>query len=206
MNKTSLKAVCYIRVSTKEQDEKTQLKALKQYAKQNNIEIVEVYVDKGESGGKVFIERPAARKLLNEIDLIKPDIILSWSIDRLGRTMIDTINTITSFEKMGYKVVTIKEEWMRTLNENIRNLILGILAWAAEFERKRMKERREEAWRQGKQKGRPVKIKDETLIKYFNKYYYLNKKDIWKIMKQDGYNISYDWFLSRLNKLLTTRK
>ena len=151
-----MKAVAYIRVSTREQDEHVQRKAIEEFAKSRNIEILRWYVDKGESGAKIFRERPGARQLLEELDKIKPDVIISWSIDRLGRTMLDTLNTIISLERRGYKVITVKEEWLQTLDDNIRELILSILAWVAEFERRRIRERQEEAWRQVQEAGRAL--------------------------------------------------
>jgi len=53
-----------------------------------------------------------------------------------------------------------------------------------------------------KQKGRPPKISDDIILKYLKKYKGLSKKDIWKIMVKDGYEISYDRFLRRIKKLL----
>ena len=85
---------------------------------------------------------------------------------------------------------------------NLRGNIRRLLSWVAEFERKRIRERQEEAWRQGKQRGRPPKVKDEVLLKYLKKYKGLSKKDIWKIMRQDGYELSYDRFLRRVKKLV----
>ena len=200
-----VRAVAYIRVSTRGQDENVQRKAIEEFAGKHGITIVKWYIDKGESGSKRFMDRPGARKLVEELDEVKPDIILGWALDRFGRTMLDTLNTVIELENKGYKVVTVKEEWLQTLDDNIRRLVLAILSWVAEFERKRIRERQEEAWRQGKQKGRPPKVPDEVILKYLKKYEGLSKKDIWKIMTRDGYDISYDRFLRRI-KLLNERK
>jgi len=196
-----MKCVAYIRVSTREQDEEIQRKAIEEFAKSRGLEILGWYVDKGESGAKPFKDRPSARELLEELDRIKPECIVAWSLDRLGRTMLDTLNTIIDLENRGFKVITVKEEWLQTLNSNIRKLILSILSWVAEFERRRIKERQEEAWRQGKQKGRPPKVPDEVLAQYLRKYRGLSKKDIWRILKANGYDISYERFLRRIKKL-----
>ena len=165
-----MKAIAYIRVSTKEQDEHIQRRAIEEFCKSRGNSIVKWYIDKGESGAKPFKDRPGAKQLLEELDVVKPDCIIAWSLDRLGRTMLDTLNTILELENRGYKVITVKEEWLQSLNDNIRKLILSILSWVAEFERKRIRERQEEAWRQGKQKGRPPKIREEELEHYLNKY------------------------------------
>ncbi len=202
-----MKGVAYVRVSTKEQDEEVQRKAIEDFTKKRGIEVVEWYVDKGESGGKPFRERPEANRLLSELDAVKPDIIVAWSLDRFGRTMLDTLNMILELERRGYKVITVKEEWLQTLDSNIRKLILSILAWVAEFERRRIRERQEEAWRQGKQKGRPPKVSDETIMQYYRKYRkYGTIKYVWLRMKEDGHNISYDRLRKRLRKLLKNKK
>ncbi|MEM1556004.1 MAG: recombinase family protein [Candidatus Bathyarchaeia archaeon] len=200
-----LRAVGYIRVSTREQDEEVQVGAIEEFAKNRGFELVGVYVDKGESGAKPFAERPEAQRLLSELDAIKPDAIIAWSLDRFGRTMLDTLNMVLSLEGRGYKVITVKEDWLQTMDDNVRKLVLSILSWVAEFERKRIKERQEEAWRQGKQKGRPKKVSDNILLEYIKKYAkYGSKKYAWLRLKEDGYNISYDRFLRRLKDL--TRK
>ena len=187
-----MKAFAYIRVSTKEQDEDIQRKAIEEFAYQRGIEVTGLFIDKGESGAKPFIERPMARQLLQKIDEQKVDAVIVWSIDRLGRTMLDTLNTIQTLESKGIKVISIKEEWLQTLDDSVRRLVLSILSWVAEFERKRIRERQIEAWSQGKQKGRPRKLKLETVEKYLKRYSNIKLKNIWKIMKVDGIDISYN--------------
>jgi DNA invertase Pin-like site-specific DNA recombinase len=196
-----MRAVAYVRVSSREQDETVQREAIMRYAEKSSISIVKWYVDKGQSGAKRFSERPAASQLLREIDELKPDIVLAWSLDRLGRSMLDTLNTVVELEKRGYKIVTVKEEFLQTMDDNFRKLIVSIMAWFAEFERKRIRERQEEAWRQGKQKGRPRKVSDETIKRYLKRYSGLSLKAIWKIMRGDGHDISYDRLRKRIKQL-----
>jgi len=201
-----MKCVAYIRVSTREQDEDVQHKAIEEFAARRSIEIVKYYVDRGVSGAKTFAERPAASALLRELDELKPECILSWALDRIGRSMLDTVNTVLVLEERGVKVITIKEEWLQTLDVNVRKLILSILAWAAEWERKRIRERQEEAWRQGKQKGRPVKITKEQLEYYLRKYSELSLRDIWRLInaerREKGLDeVSYWTLLKKVKEL-----
>jgi len=199
-----LKCVAYIRVSTKEQDEEVQRKAIEDYAGRQKVEIAEWYVDKGESGAVPFKNRPAANKMLEDLGKIKPECVLSWSIDRLGRSMLDTMNTIIELESRGVRVITVKEEFLQTLDPNIRKLILSILSWVAEYERRRIKERQEEAWKHGKQKGRPPKVSDHIIKQYYKQYVAergLSVRDMWKIMRADGHEISYDRLLKRIKMM-----
>jgi len=101
-----MRCVAYIRVSTKEQDEEVQRKGLEEFAKSRGIEVVKWYVDKGESGAKLFRDRPSASQLLAELGSLKPDCILVWAIDRLGRGMLDTMSTILMLEQRGVKVIS----------------------------------------------------------------------------------------------------
>jgi DNA invertase Pin-like site-specific DNA recombinase len=196
-----MRCVAYIRVSTKEQDEEVQRRGLEEFARARGIEVVKWYVDKGESGAKLFRDRPSASQLLAELDSLKPDCILVWAIDRLGRGMLDTVSTILMLESKGVRVISKKEEFLQMLDPNIRKLILSIFAWVAEFERQRIRERQEEAWRQGKQKGRPAKAPLEVVKQYLKKYPNLTLKDIWKIMKADGYSISYRTLVQKAKML-----
>jgi len=206
-----VKAIAYIRVSTREQDEHIQRKAIEEFCKSRGIGIVKWYIDKGESGAKPFKDRPGAKQLLEGLDSVKPDCIIAWSLDRLGRTMLDTLNTVIELENKGYKVITVKEEWLQSLNDNIRKLILSILSWVAEFERKRIRERQEEAWKQGKQKGRPPKLKDEELEYYLRKYSTLSLRDITDLINADRRRkgqpeVSYYTVYARAKKLGYQRK
>jgi len=201
-----MRCAAYIRVSTKEQDEEVQRKGLEEFAKSRGIEVVKWYVDKGESGAKLFGDRPSASQLLAELDSLKPDCILVWAIDRLGRGMLDTMSTILMLESMGVKVISKKEEFLQMLDPNMRKLVLSIFAWFAEFERQRIRERQEEAWRQGKQKGRPAKAPLETVKQYLKRYPNLTVKDIWKLMKADGYSISYRTLTQKVKMLREQQK
>jgi DNA invertase Pin-like site-specific DNA recombinase len=201
-----MRCVAYIRVSTKEQDEEVQRRGLEEFAKARGIEVLKWYVDKGESGAKPFRERPSASQLLEELGFLKPECILVWAIDRLGRGMLDTVSTILMLESRGVKVFSKKEEFLQMLDPNIRKLILSIFAWVAEFERQRIRERQEEAWRQGKQRGRPPEAPLEIVKQYLKKYPNLTLKDIWKLMKADGYNISYRTLLQKVKMLRDQQK
>lgn len=195
-----MSAIAYIRVSTREQDEDVQKEEVLRFAERKGLQIVKWYVDKGESGAKPFKLRPQANLLLKELNSIKPQTILVFAIDRVGRTMLDTVNTILELEKGGIKVVSVKEEWLHTLDSNIRKLILSILSWVAEFERRRIRERQLAAWEMGKPKGRPpVKLPFREILRRLERGW--TKKSIWRWLVTDrGVKISYDHFLRRLHK------
>jgi len=195
-------SIAYIRVSTREQDEKIQRKAILDFAERKRCIILEWYIDAGQSGAKPFKSRPEASRLLNELERIKPKSVIVFALDRLGRDMQDTVNTVLELEEKGIKVISVKEEWMQSLDPNIRKLILSIMAWVAEFERRRIRERQLAAWRAGKQKGRPsTSIPWGDVLKRLEKEW--TKKNVWRWLVTDRkIKISYEQFLRRLNKYM----
>jgi DNA invertase Pin-like site-specific DNA recombinase len=85
------RAAVYARVSTRNgaQDPETQLLALRQVAERAGWQVVEEYVDHGISGAKGRDQRPAFDRLLKDATRRKFDIIMAWSVDRLGRSLQD---------------------------------------------------------------------------------------------------------------------
>jgi putative DNA-invertase from lambdoid prophage Rac len=202
----SATAFGYVRVSTREQDEGYQASEITRFAERLGYTLTRIYVDKM-SGGIPFQSRESARRLLDQLEAEKPSAILVWSIDRIGRNMADTVSVVQSLEERGIRVLSVKEEWLQAQDIMVRKLILSILAWFAEYERSRMRERREAAWAAGKQKGRPKAVSDDVLRRYLIRYGSLGikLKDIWKIMRNDEkVQISYSRFAKRVKALSKT--
>ena len=111
-----LRGACYIRVSTDNQTEfspSAQLKAIKSYAKNNNIEILDdyIFVDKGISGRKAD-KRPAFQDMI-KIAKSKPkkfDVILVHKFDRFARSREDSVVYKSLLKKeCNIKVISITE-------------------------------------------------------------------------------------------------
>lgn len=85
------KVALYIRVPLKnkvpEQSAKSQWKLLKDFADDKNYQIEEVYTDGGYSG--VNMERPALKRVLNDLKLKKFDVILVKDECVLSRDVMD---------------------------------------------------------------------------------------------------------------------
>ena len=88
---TSKRAALYLRVSTDGQTTDNQRLALEQVAKQRGWHIVEVYVDHGISGAKARDKRPAFDKLCTDATRGQFDVVMAWSVDRLGRSLQDLV-------------------------------------------------------------------------------------------------------------------
>lgn len=97
-----------------------------------------VYKDEGVSGRLPFEERPAARRLLKDIQMGKVEKIYVLRLDRLGRScnnLIQTINTISIENKIP---ITSLNEGITTLNEKgestgMTTLMINLLSSLSEF-------------------------------------------------------------------------
>jgi len=110
------------------------------------------YIDKC-SGSIAFKERTEAKKLLANKDITE---VYVHSIDRLGRDMLNILQTIQDFTSNGINVISEKEGLQTLINgkENpIAKLMIGILGTLAEFELSRIKERQMEGIAKAKAKG-----------------------------------------------------
>lgn len=153
----------YSRISTVTQNASRQIANFKShpYFKPENV-----YIDKIQ-GNIPFLERPEAAKLFDLITSTnyknKNITIIVDSIDRLGRNLVNTLQTIELFTKNSINLQSLKEgfETLMDGKENpIAKVVVSVMASIAEMERNRIKERTQEgikiARAQGKFKGRKV--------------------------------------------------
>lgn len=154
----------YIRISTPDQ------KLERQLVKQNPDE--KLFIDVC-SGTIPFAERPRGRELLSKGQI---DYISVKAIDRLGRNLLDILNTLKHFEqnKVVVKVDNLGIESLidKKPNQSFK-LIVSVLANISEMERETMLERQREgiviARSKGKYKGRTrgsKESKEDFLKKY----------------------------------------
>lgn len=124
------------------------------------------------SGSIAFFERTHASKLKD----LAFDELHVHSIDRLGRSTLDVMQTIQYFTNKGICVIS-EKEGLKTLIDGkpnpIASLLIGVLGSIAEFELNRIKERQKEGIANAKSKGtytgRSVgAIEDEE--KFLSKY------------------------------------
>ena len=85
------RAVLYLRVSTLDQTTANQERELREVAGRMGCEIVHVYKDHGISGAKGREKRPAFDRLCKDAAQRKFDVVMAWSVDRLGRSLQDLV-------------------------------------------------------------------------------------------------------------------
>lgn len=149
-----LRAACYVRVSTLDQEPENQLQELRRYSEARGWTAVE-YVDHGVSGTKD--RRPALDTLIRDAKRRRFDVLVCWRLDRLGRSLKHLIVMLDELTNLGISFVSIGESIDTT--STMGRLLLGILGSFAEFERERIRERVRaglaRARAQGKRLGRP---------------------------------------------------
>ena len=91
----------YARVSTDSQTTENQLVELRAVAARAGWEVVAEYVDKGVSGSKGRDGRPQFDKLLKAASRREFDMIASWSVDRLGRSLQHLVSFLGDIQAKG---------------------------------------------------------------------------------------------------------
>jgi DNA invertase Pin-like site-specific DNA recombinase len=81
------RAVLYLRVSTIDQTTANQERELREIAARMGCEITKVYKDHGISGAKGRDKRPDFDALCRDATKRQFDVIMAWSVDRLGRSL-----------------------------------------------------------------------------------------------------------------------
>lgn len=168
MSQPPLRLVGYVRVSKPDEDPKNQEYEILKYVNQHGHKLVDIITDV-ESGATKLEQRGGGKKLLEYLD--RPDIdgIVVYALDRIARSLGELYNFAQLLEDKNKVLISIREEWLNTLDPSIRKLVLSILGWVAEFERKLISERTklalERRRREGKPIGRPSKFTPSLRIR-----------------------------------------
>jgi DNA invertase Pin-like site-specific DNA recombinase len=151
------RAAIYVRVSTDKQTVENQVQALRQIAERRGWEVVEQYSDAGISGRKGRDGRPGLDAMLKDAQRRKFDVVMAWSIDRLGRSLIDLLGTIQALEACSVDLY-LDQQAIDTTTPAGR-LMFQVTGAFAEFERSMIRQRvhtgLKRAVEAGKTLGRP---------------------------------------------------
>lgn len=86
------RAALYLRVSTDGQTTDNQRNALQATAEAHGWQVVATYEDAGISGAKGRDKRPGLDAMLKDATRRRFDVVMAWSVDRLGRSVADLVN------------------------------------------------------------------------------------------------------------------
>ena len=160
-----MKAAIYARVSTLDQEPENQLAELRRYVQARGWTAKE-YVDRGVSGAKD--SRPALDALVRDAKCRRFDVVVCWSLDRLGRSLKHLVVLLDDLQALGVGFISVREglDWTTPSGK----LQAQLLAMIAEFERARLVERVKaglvRAKAQGQKLGRPRRrVPTERLAK-----------------------------------------
>lgn len=142
----------YVRVSSADQNEARQLKALEDFEKPMH----RIFIDK--CSGK-NTDRPELRKMLDYVR--DGDVVVVSEYARLARSSADMLRIVNDLQEKGVEIISLKEQLDTTTPQG--RFMLTVFAGLAELERETIRERQKEgvaiAKAQGKYKGRqPIPI------------------------------------------------
>ena len=122
----------YTRVSTATQDAQLQVDALVE----GGVQKRDVFSDVT-SGSRTAIERPGMKRLLDYAE--DGDTVVVWRIDRLGRSLLDVLNTVNLLRERDVKIKSVSDGIDPETSSG--RLMLGMLGTLAEYERELITER-----------------------------------------------------------------
>ena len=129
----------YLRVSTAEQTTANQRRQLKAVAARHGWTVVRVFEDAGISGAKDRNERPALDAMLKAVARREMDMVAAWSVDRLGRSLMDLLVLLRELHAKGVDLF-LHQQGLDTSSPSGRAMfqMMGVFA---EFERAMIRER-----------------------------------------------------------------
>lgn len=146
-----MRAALYLRVSTTDQDTARQERELRAVALARGWEVVETYADNGISGSKGREKRPDFDRLHQDATRRRFDIVMAWSVDRLGRSLKDLIAFLQEMHAAGVELF-LHQQALDTTTPGGKAMfqMLGVFA---EFERSMIAERVRSGMRKAKANG-----------------------------------------------------
>lgn len=133
------RAVIYARVSTGEQSIRNQVRELRALAQRHSWDVGQVFTDEGISGAHGRDKRPGLDALLKGVVARDFDIVLAWSIDRLGRSLRDLLSLLDELREKRVDLYLHQQKLdTSTLSGKALFQMLGVFA---EFERGMIRER-----------------------------------------------------------------
>ena len=126
-----MNGVIYARYSSDNQREESiegQLRECNDFAKRNDITIVDSYIDRAFSD--TTDRRPAFQKMIKDSAKNMLDVIIVWKLDRFARNRYDSAHYKAQLRKNGVKVISANEN----ISEGSEGIILeSVLEGMAEY-------------------------------------------------------------------------
>jgi DNA invertase Pin-like site-specific DNA recombinase len=101
MVRKNLRAALYLRTSKSDQTTENQRLALVEEAQRRGWMVTETYQDPGISGAKFGKQRPELDRMLKDAKRHRFDVVMAWSIDRIGRSTHEVTGIMEELEAVG---------------------------------------------------------------------------------------------------------
>lgn len=154
----------YHRTSTEEQHLDRGITAIRDYCKNNNLDLLEIYTD--QQTGKNF-NRPEYQFMRKR--LLKGDTLIISELDRLGRNKEDTLKELRYYKDNGIRVMILEipttlidykamdesnqKSMADMIMETVNNMLIEMYAVFAEAEMKKRSQRQTEGIQAMKERG-----------------------------------------------------
>jgi DNA invertase Pin-like site-specific DNA recombinase len=148
---TMKRIAIYLRVSTSKQETSNQRRELEAVAKRSGWEIVKVYEDAGISGAKGRDGRPGLDAMLKGVNAKEFELVATWSVDRLGRSLTDLLSILQCLRDKGVNLF-LHQQGLDT-STTAGKAMFQMLGVFAEFERGIIRERVNAGLARAKAKG-----------------------------------------------------
>jgi len=176
-----MKAIIYLRTSTKEQHPENQEKECLAFAKARGYDVVEILTE--QLSGYKQIERPEYNKVKQQAHEGKINAVIVWALDRWVRNRDTLLDDVILLRNCGVKLHSVKEQWLEAINiegglgKTIQEFLLGLIGSLGEMESQRRSDRVNIAYDKYKGENRkynkwgrkalPKRIVDEV-IEFYN--------------------------------------
>ena len=162
------KRVClYARVSKTSQSVERQISELEIVAARNGWEIVDRYIDHGISGATGRDQRHELDHMMKDSTKRKFDVVMVWSIDRLGRSLQNLIEILNDLNSKNIDLYMDQQSIDSTTPTG--KLMFSLIGAFAEFEKSTIRDRvisgLANARKKGRIGGRPTNLTDEIQAK-----------------------------------------
>jgi DNA invertase Pin-like site-specific DNA recombinase len=155
-----MRVAIYARVSTQAgQNPAMQTRELREFAERRGWTITGEFIDLGVSGSRD--RRPQLDMLMDLARIRKIDVILTWKLDRWGRSLKHLVNSLAELEALGVAFVALRDNL--DLSTPAGRLMFHVIGAMAEFERSLIQERVRAGIRNARSKGQRLGRPSVTL-------------------------------------------
>ena len=160
-----MKAVIYTRVSSSSQSVEMQIDILKTLCKKMDYDLVDTIADEAVSGGKLGRDRQGMSRLLKMVNKREVDVVLVYSVDRIGRKLSDVISIAENFAEKGVGLVIHKNgiDTTTSMGKHLLNFFALVAEMEKDFITSRVRDGMALAMKKGKQIGRKKLSKSISL-------------------------------------------